>query len=136
MINNHNIIHWVDLLSPIEPSFVCSIVLRFVDFDYCATQCNLGTFVWWCPTQVFFSGPLDLIFNHRFIDAKCNENDIITNCTFSTNSIKKNHTCKHYHVSYTNWIVESIAKGLILKDTLSKCDEHLENTHVPLTPKP
>jgi hypothetical protein len=47
---------------------------------------------------------------------------------------KKNHTCKHYHVSCTNCIVEGIVEGLILKDVLSECDNHLENTHAPLTP--
>jgi hypothetical protein len=46
---------------------------------------------------------------------------------------RKNHTCKHYHVSCTKWIPKGIAQGIVLKDALFECGDHLQNTHSPLT---
>jgi len=33
MINNHNVVHWVNLLLPIEPNLVGPIIPRFVNLD-------------------------------------------------------------------------------------------------------
>jgi hypothetical protein len=33
MINNHNVVHWINLFLPIEPNIVDPIIPRFANFD-------------------------------------------------------------------------------------------------------
>ncbi len=55
-----------------------------------------------------------------------------TKTAFSTNIIKNFMHAKiiMFHVQI------ELQKGSVLKDALFECGDHLENTHVPLTPKP
>ncbi len=79
----YNVVHWVDLLMPIEPNFVCSIIPRFVDLDECATNQPNAKLKHGGAQHKFplWSGLSDLIPN-CIIDARCNENGVITNFTF------------------------------------------------------
>jgi hypothetical protein len=33
MINNHGVVHWIDILLPIKPNFIDPIILKFAYLD-------------------------------------------------------------------------------------------------------
>jgi len=84
MINNHGVVDWVNLLSPIEPNLVGPIIPRFVNLDeHAINECNATLeFLQICAQHnlLLCCGPLNLISN-CIINAWCNEDGIITNCT-------------------------------------------------------
>jgi hypothetical protein len=46
------------------------------------------------------------------------------------------HKKNHYLIPCTKWTSKGVVQGLILKDALFECGDHLQNTHHPLTLKP
>lgn len=85
MINHHNVIHQIDLLAPIKPNLVFTIIPRFLDFNQRAiNQFNATMELGYGGTQhmsFLFHGPSNLR-SKCIVDARCNENYIITNHTF------------------------------------------------------
>ncbi len=84
MINNHNVVYWINLLSLIEPNLVGPIIPRFVNLDERAiNEPNaILEFHHICVqhNSLLCYGPSNFISNH-INDARCSEDDIITNCT-------------------------------------------------------
>jgi hypothetical protein len=82
MINNHNVVHWINFFLPIEPNPMVPIIPRFADLDECAIN-ELNATLEFHPNcaqhnSLLCYGPLNLISN-CIINAKCNEDGIITN---------------------------------------------------------
>ncbi len=87
MVVHHNcVVHAIHLFSPIKPSMMGWIVLRFMDFDEGPISRSNVTLKLWnfcCKNfSLFNSGPTNLI-NKDKIDARCNKYAIIIYCNFA-----------------------------------------------------
>jgi hypothetical protein len=99
VINNHNIVHQIHVLVPIELNPMGGIISEFAGMDS-INESNATLKLWYNDAQhnlFFYCGSLDFIPNCT-IDALGNEGDIITNYSLII-SIKMHHRCKHCHVS-------------------------------------
>ncbi len=100
-----------------------------------STQCNPRTQVWCCPTQVY---PIKCAIKfhpqlHHWckIAWKWHHHKLHSLTNSQNNSYMETLSCFMYKMNYKRHCL-----GPILKDTLSKCDDHLQNTHCLLNPKP
>jgi hypothetical protein len=79
----HSVVHYINLLTPIEPKLVGSIIPRFVNLDERAINEPNATleFQYVCAQHNPFlcCGPSNFISNY-IINVRSNEDDIITNC--------------------------------------------------------
>jgi hypothetical protein len=84
MINNHGVVHWIIVFSPIEPNLVGPIIPRFTNLDeHAINEPNASLEFHQIRAQhnlFLCCGPSNLISNY-IINARCNEDDIITNYT-------------------------------------------------------
>jgi hypothetical protein len=82
MINNHGVVHWVTVFSPIKPNLVAPIIPRFANLDeHAINEPNASLeFHQICAQHnpLLCYGPLHLISN-CIINARCDEDGIITN---------------------------------------------------------
>jgi hypothetical protein len=134
MINNNNVIHWSRSSYACWTRFCVQHCFRvYGSWRMChqSTQYNLGTLVWWCPTSKFL---ILWVIGSHFPIALLKQDAMkmaSLNVVILDQFHKKNHTCKHYHVSCTKWTLEGAIQGSILKNTLFKSGDHLETNDGP-----
>jgi hypothetical protein len=86
MINNHDVVHSINIFLPIEPNLMVPIIPRFANLDeHAINEPNVTLeFHQICAQRnlLLCYGPLNLISN-CIINARCNEDGTITNYTLN-----------------------------------------------------
>jgi len=87
MVVCHNhVVHAIHLFSPIKPSMMGWIVLRFMDFDKGPiNRSNVDQELWnlCCQNLSLLNSELANLKGNDIIDARCNKYAIIIYCTFA-----------------------------------------------------
>jgi hypothetical protein len=86
MVVYNHVVHAIHLFSPIKPSMMGWIVLRFVDFDEGPINKSNATPELWnlcCQNLSLFNSGLANLVDNDIIDARCNKHAIIIYCTFA-----------------------------------------------------